>query len=96
MAEEFEALQNLGAKYLFIVDTVFNSSNEHVAGICEAILKKDLKLKWGCFLHPKNLTPELMRLMARAGLSHIEFGTDSFCDSVLESYCKSFTFDDIY
>jgi radical SAM superfamily enzyme YgiQ (UPF0313 family) len=96
VAEEFEALQNLGAKYLFIVDAVFNSSNEHVAGICDAILKKNLKLKWGCFLHPNNLTPELMRLMARAGLSHIEFGTDSFCDSVLEAYGKSFTFDDIF
>lgn len=96
VADEFEALQNLGAKYLFIVDAVFNSSNEHVTGICEAILKKDLKLKWGCFLHPKNLTPELMRLMARAGLSHIEFGTDSFCDPVLEAYGKSFTFDDIF
>jgi radical SAM superfamily enzyme YgiQ (UPF0313 family) len=95
VAGEFEALQHLGARYLFIVDTVFNSSVEHVAGICEAILKKNLKLQWGCFLHPKNLTPGLMRLMARAGLSHIEFGSDSFCDPVLEAYGKSFTFDDI-
>lgn len=96
VAEEFESIQNLGARYLFIVDAVFNSSNEHVAGVCEAILKRNLKIKWGCFLHPKNLTPELMRLMARAGLSHIEFGSDSFCDSVLESYGKNFTFEDIY
>jgi radical SAM superfamily enzyme YgiQ (UPF0313 family) len=96
VAEEFEAIQNLGAKYLFIVDAVFNSSNEHVAGVCEAILKKNVKLKWGCFLHPKNLTPELMRLMARAGLTDIEFGSDSFCDSVLEAYGKGFTFEDIY
>ena len=70
----------VGAKYVFIVDAVFNSSAEHVAGICEAIIQKDLKLKWGCFLHPKNLTPELMRMMARAGLTHIEFGSDSLCD----------------
>jgi radical SAM superfamily enzyme YgiQ (UPF0313 family) len=96
VAEEFEAVQNLGAKYLFIVDAVFNSSNEHVTGVCEAILKRNLKIKWGCFLHPKNLTPELMRLMARAGLRHIEFGSDSFCDSVLEAYGKNFTFEDIY
>jgi radical SAM superfamily enzyme YgiQ (UPF0313 family) len=96
VADEFEAIQNLGAKYCFIVDAVFNSSNEHVAGVCEAIIKKDLKLKWGCFLHPKNLTSDLMRLMVRAGLSHIEFGSDSFCDSVLEAYGKSFRFEDIY
>ncbi len=96
VADEFEAVQNLGAKYLFIVDAVFNSSSEHVAGVCEAILKKNLKIQWGCFLHPKNITPELMRLMARAGLRHIEFGSDSFCDSVLDAYGKNFTFEDIY
>ena len=33
--------------------------------------------------------------MARAGLSHIEFGTDSFCDEVLEAYGKGFYFEDI-
>jgi radical SAM superfamily enzyme YgiQ (UPF0313 family) len=50
---------------------------------------------WGCFLRPQGLTPELMSLMARAGLTHIEFGSDSFCDEVLGAYQKDFTFDDI-
>jgi radical SAM superfamily enzyme YgiQ (UPF0313 family) len=36
-----------------------------------------------------------MRLMKRAGLAHIEFGSDSFCDEVLESYQKGFCFEDI-
>ena len=36
-----------------------------------------------------------MKLMARAGLSHIEFGSDSFCDEVLAAYQKDFTFEDI-
>jgi radical SAM superfamily enzyme YgiQ (UPF0313 family) len=36
-----------------------------------------------------------MDIMARAGLTHIEFGSDSLCDSVLEAYGKRFTFDDI-
>jgi radical SAM superfamily enzyme YgiQ (UPF0313 family) len=33
--------------------------------------------------------------MARAGLSHAEFGSDSFSDSVLEAYDKAFTFADV-
>jgi radical SAM superfamily enzyme YgiQ (UPF0313 family) len=37
-----------------------------------------------------------MKLMARAGLKHIEFGSDSFCDSVLNAYGKRFGFEDIY
>lgn len=95
VAEEFQAIERLGARHAFIVDSVFNSSAEHVAAICEAILRRKVSVQWGCFLRPKGLTTELMRLMTRAGLSHIEFGSDSFCDSVLESYGKQFTFDDI-
>ena len=95
VADEFEQLQRLGAKYVFIVDSVFNSSPDHVTEICEAIVRRNLKISWGCFLRPQGLTPELMKLMVRAGLSHIEFGSDSFCDEVLAAYHKDFTFDDI-
>ena len=95
MADEFEALERQGAKYAFIVDSVFNSSPTHVAETCEAICRRKLTIRWGCFLRPQGLTPELVQLMARAGLAHIEFGSDSFCDAVLHEYGKDFTFDDI-
>jgi radical SAM superfamily enzyme YgiQ (UPF0313 family) len=65
-----------------------------VAETCEAILRTGSKIPSGCFLRPRGLTPELMKLMGRAGLAHIEFGTDSFCDEVLAAYHKDFTFDD--
>jgi radical SAM superfamily enzyme YgiQ (UPF0313 family) len=95
VATEFEQLQQAGTRYVFIVDSVFNSSADHVAAVCEALVRRKLKLPWGCFLRPKGLTLELMRLMRRAGLSHIEFGSDSFCDAVLAAYTKDFAFDDI-
>ncbi len=95
VAADFEQLQRLGAKHAFIVDSVFNSSPGHVAGICEAMLRRNLKLSWSCFLRPRGLTPELVKLMARAGLTHIEFGSDSLCDEVLDAYQKDFTFADV-
>jgi radical SAM superfamily enzyme YgiQ (UPF0313 family) len=95
VADEFEQLQRLGARYAFIVDSVFNSSTRHVTEICQAILRRNVKLSWGCFLRPQGLTPDLMKLMKRAGLAHIEFGSDSFCDEVLATYQKGLTFDDI-
>jgi len=95
VAEELASIQRQGAKHVFIADAVFNLSNDHVTGICEAILRRGVKLTWSCFLRPKNLTIELMLLMARAGLTHIEFGADSFCDVVLVEYGKTFTFADI-
>src|SRR5579883_344590 len=95
VAEEFEHLERLGARYAFIVDSVFNSSSSHLVSVCEALIRRKLKIRWGCFLRPQGIDPETMELMARAGLSHIEFGSDSFCDQTLEQYQKDFSFDDI-
>ena len=95
VAEELATIQRHGAKHVFIADAVFNLNNDHVTGICEAILRRGVKLTWSCFLRPKNLSAELMALMAQAGLTHIEFGADSFCDEVLVEYGKTFTFADI-
>jgi radical SAM superfamily enzyme YgiQ (UPF0313 family) len=95
VAEEMAQLERQGAKYVFIVDSVFNSSPKHVIETCEAILRRNVKIRWGCFLRPQGLSGSLMDLMARAGLAHIEFGSDSFCDSVLEAYGKRLTFEDI-
>ena len=95
IAEDMERIARAGAKYAFIVDSVFNSSPEHVLETCEAIIQRDTGLRWGCFLRPQGLTAEQMKIMAQAGLSHIEFGSDSLSDAVLESYGKRFTFADI-
>jgi radical SAM superfamily enzyme YgiQ (UPF0313 family) len=95
VAEEFARIVARKARYAFIVDSVFNSSARHVEEICEAILRRGIKLSWGCFLRPQGLTPELMKLMARAGLSHVEFGSDSFCDEVLAAYGKGFSFEEV-
>lgn len=56
---------------------------------CEAIVRRDAKVSWGCFLRPQGLTAEQMNLMARAGLTHIEFGSESFSDSVLDAFAAS-------
>jgi radical SAM superfamily enzyme YgiQ (UPF0313 family) len=95
VADEFAQLAARGARYVFVVDSVFNSSPAHVFETCEAILRSGVKVKWGCFLRPQGLTAEQMGVMARAGLAHIEFGSDSFSDKVLEAYEKKLRFEDI-
>jgi radical SAM superfamily enzyme YgiQ (UPF0313 family) len=93
---EIEEAMSLGAHYLFFVDSVLNTSADHVHRICEEIVRRELDVNWGCFLRPRGLTDDTFRLMKRAGLRHVEFGTDSFCDSVLECYGKAFTFEDVF
>jgi hypothetical protein len=64
-------------------------------GVCEALIRRGVRVQWCCFLRPQNLTREQFSIMARAGLSHVEFGSDSLSDSVLAEYGKGLTFDDI-
>ena len=95
IAEEMVQLKERGVNYVFIVDSIFNSSPAHVAETCDALLRRGVAMRWGCFLRPAGLTAELMKLMARAGLAHAEFGSDSLCDPVLEAYGKRFCFDEV-
>lgn len=93
--EEMRRMHELGVRYTFIVDSVFNTRPDHVAEICESLIEAKLDMEWQCFLRPGNVSRELLQLMQRAGLRHVEFGSDSFSDAVLKSYGKSFTFDEI-
>jgi radical SAM superfamily enzyme YgiQ (UPF0313 family) len=92
---DIAAMRKAGAEYVFLVDSVFNTSHEHVQEICGSISRSGIKIKWGCFLRPSGLTQEMLNVMAAAGCTHIEFGTDSLCDKVLDAYGKGFTFDDV-
>jgi radical SAM superfamily enzyme YgiQ (UPF0313 family) len=95
VADEMLQLQAQGARYVFIVDAVFNSSTEHVTTVCEELLRRDVQIPWGCFMRPAGLSREVLDLARRANLTHIEFGSDSFSDDVLRMANKRLSFDEI-
>ncbi|TRZ73376.1 MAG: radical SAM protein [Bacteroidetes bacterium] len=81
--------------YYFFTDSVFNISNNFNIELAEKIIKSNMKLKWGAYFSPYNLTKDLLELFARAGLTHIEFGTESLSDATLKAYGKHFNADDV-
>jgi radical SAM superfamily enzyme YgiQ (UPF0313 family) len=95
IVKEMRILLSMGTDFTFIVDSVFNTRADHVEQVCEAVAAARLAMEWQCFLRPRNVTRDLLRLMHRAGLRHIEFGSDSFSDPVLKRYGKSFTYEEI-
>lgn len=85
-----------GITYLFFTDSVFNMFPAFNREFAEALIKADMpNLKWGAYFSPKNITKEELILYKKAGLEHIEFGTESLSDTVLAAYNKPFGFDDI-
>jgi radical SAM superfamily enzyme YgiQ (UPF0313 family) len=95
-AEEALRLQAAGAKYFFITDSVFNSHTDHSMAVAEAFISAEVKIPWGAFFAPMKPPKRYFELMARAGLSHAEFGTESMCDTVLKKYGKPFRTKDIF
>ena len=49
-------------------------------------------IKWGGYFNFTCLDEKLLQLLKRAGLTHIEFGTESLSDATLHAYGKPFTF----
>lgn len=96
VAEEMRRMADLGAKYLFVVDSVFNTRPDHVRDVCDALIRANLGVEWECFLRPSRLlTREVLEMMKAAGMRHVEFGSDSFSDPVLKRYGKSFCYEEI-
>jgi radical SAM superfamily enzyme YgiQ (UPF0313 family) len=81
--------------YLFFTDSVFNICENYNIELAHKIIESGVKISWGAYFSPNNFKKENMALYKRAGLTHIEFGTDSLSDTQLINYKKHFTFNDI-
>lgn len=84
-----------GIDYLFFTDSVFNIYNSYNIELAEKIIKSGLKIRWGAYFSPSNLSDEMLALFRASGLTHIELGTESFSDSQLVNYGKHFTFREV-
>jgi len=81
--------------YVFFTDSVFNINNDFNVELARQMIAADLKMKWGAYFSPHNLTREHLDLFARAGLTHIEFGTESLSDTTLKKYGKHFDVEEV-
>jgi radical SAM superfamily enzyme YgiQ (UPF0313 family) len=90
VAATARALQDAGAKYFFIVDSVFNADVDHSLAVAEQFRNRGISIPWGAFLAPLQMPGNYYAALARAGLTHAEFGTESLCDHVLRAYGKPF------
>ncbi len=81
--------------YVFFTDSVFNINNAYNLELAERMISKKMGLKWGGYFNFSNLDEKLLRVFKKAGLAHIEFGTDALSDTTLKKYGKHFTVADI-
>lgn len=86
---------NKNITYFFFTDSIFNICDDFNTELAEKIIRSGIKIEWGAYFSPWNLNRDQLELYKRAGLTHIEFGTESLSDTTLKKYGKHFTVDDI-
>jgi hypothetical protein len=90
VAKEWGMLATAGAKFLFVTDSVFNSHVRHNLAVAEALQRHGFTLPWGAFFAPTRPRRDYYRSLRAAGLTHAEFGTESFSPAMLKRYRKPF------
>jgi radical SAM superfamily enzyme YgiQ (UPF0313 family) len=90
VADAARRLQEAGARYFFVTDSAFNASAEHSLAVAQAFKKAGVSIPWGAFFAPLTPVDDYYRILADAGLTHVEFGTESLSDAVLKAYRKPF------
>ncbi len=96
VADTARKLEQAGARYLYLTDSVFNTSYDHSTDVARAFMRKGVSVPWGAFFAPTRPPEGYYRELRRAGLTHVEFGTEALADKMLASYRKPFRIDDVF
>ena len=96
IARNARELQDAGAKYIFITDSAFNASYDHSSQVAKAFIEAGVSIPWGGFFVPTVPPADYFKRLADAGLTHVEFGTESLSDSVLANLRKPFTSGEVF
>lgn len=89
------ALELAGGRHFFVVDNTFNHPAQHAIDFCNELIRRRLELGWTAYVSPGGMHPALLDLMARAGCTSVEFGTDAAAAPTLAALGKSFGVDEI-
>ncbi|MGD8836254.1 MAG: lipid biosynthesis B12-binding/radical SAM protein [Desulfobacteraceae bacterium] len=90
VARSAKTAQEAGAKYIFITDSAFNADIGHSLAVADQFRKTGVSIPWGAFLAPMKMPEHYFDALKNAGMRHVEFGTESLSDRVLEAYGKPF------
>lgn len=80
--------------YIDFADELTTASSTRTAALCEALMP--LKIKWMCNGRLNLVTPEILKLMRRAGCLFINYGIEAMDDEVLKRMNKKLTVEQIH
>jgi anaerobic magnesium-protoporphyrin IX monomethyl ester cyclase len=90
--EEIRFLKaNFGINYIVFSDELLMSSIPRTIDLCQAFIEAKLNVKWWCNGRLNYATPEVLRLMKKAGCVFINYGIEAMDDQILKNMKKALT-----
>lgn len=92
VVDEMEALhRTAGVRHFEFVDSTFNAPSRHAAAVCEAIVRRGVRVHLDTTnFTPANAPADLLAAMRRAGFRWLGITAESASDPVLERLQKGF------
>ncbi len=91
-ADECEGLvKRYGVEKFFFFGDSFTFRPEWVEEFCDELIKRRLKITWGCETRVDNVSLPMLRKMRRAGCIEVQYGVDYGDEEVLKNLGKNIT-----
>lgn len=84
-----------GVRHLRLNEDNLLLFRDKLKGICNTIIKENLKISWSCFARADCVNLEILRLMKRAGCWQISFGIESGEQKILDVEKKNIKLEQI-
>lgn len=96
VVDEMESLTaEFGVRKIFFHDDTFNLGISRVQEICNEILRRGVKVEWGCSCRVTPVSEEMIAVMVEAGCRHICWGIESGSQVMLQKINKKISLEQI-
>jgi len=79
---------NFGVKEILIEDDTFIISHKWAKEFCERLMAEKIDITWSCLGRADRVTPDILKLMRKAGCWHISYGIESGDQKILDAMNK--------
>ena len=89
VVDEIEQLiKDYSIRGIAFIDDTFTINKKVVEAICEELIRRKIDIEWACNSRIDTISPELLKIMKKAGCTYITFGVESGNQEVLDKFIK--------
>jgi len=89
VVDELEWLRDVhGAEGVSFHDDTLTFDKKRIIDICEGIINRKIDLPWGCSTRVDLVSKEILAEMRKANCNEVQFGVESGCQRILNSFKK--------